>query len=178
MNIEKIPVGPEGKVPEELYVVIEVPKGSQNKYELDKESGAIFLDRVLFTSMHYPADYGFVPKTLCDDGDPLDCLVLTTWPLHPGVVVRVRPIGLLIMEDEKGQDEKLLAVPVEKLDSRFAKIKDIDDVPEAVKNEIKHFFEHYKDLEPGKWVKVKEWKNREEAIKYVKKAIKKYEEGH
>jgi len=178
MNIEKIPAGTEGKVPEELYVEIEVPRGSQNKYELDKESGAIFLDRVLFTSMHYPADYGFVPKTLCDDGDPLDCLVLTTWPLHPGVVVRVRPIGLLIMEDEKGQDEKLLAVPVEKLDSRFAKIKDIDDVPEAIKNEIKHFFEHYKDLEPGKWVKVKEWKNKEEAIEYVKKAIEKYEEGH
>lgn len=178
MNVEKIPTGPEGKVPEELYVVIEVPKGSQNKYELDKDTGAIFLDRVLFTSMHYPANYGFVPKTLCDDGDPLDCLVLSSLPIHPGVVVRVRPIGLLIMEDEKGKDEKLLAVPVEKIDPRFANIKDIDDVPEAIKSEIKHFFEHYKDLEPGKWVKVKEWKNKEEAIEYVKKYMEKYQKEH
>ena len=172
MDISKIPAGPEGKVPEELYVVIEVPRGSQNKYELDKESGAFFLDRVLFTSMHYPFDYGFVPKTLCEDGDPLDCLVLTTWPLMPGIVVRVRPIGLLIMEDEKGQDEKLLAVPVEKIDPRFAHIQDIKDLPKSILDEIKHFFEHYKELEPGKWVKVKEWKGKQEALEFVKKVLK------
>ena len=124
--------------------------------------------------MHYPTNYGFVPKTLCEDGDPLDCLVISSSEMLPGSIVRVRPIGLLVMEDEKGMDEKLLAVPVEKVDPRLSKIKDIKDLPEALKREIKHFFEHYKELEPGKWVKIKEWKNKEEAIEYVKKAIERY----
>lgn len=176
MDIKKLEPGPKDKIPEELYVFIEVPKGSQNKYELDKETGVIMLDRVLYTSMHYPANYGFIPKTLCEDGDPLDCLVLSSTIIHPGVVVKVRPIGLLVMEDEKGMDEKLIAVPTEKIDPRFSNIKDISDLPESIKNEIKHFFERYKELEPGKWVKIKEWKNREEALKYVKKAIENYKE--
>ena len=177
MDVEKLEAGPKDKLPEVIYVVIEIPKGSKNKYELDKETGAIFLDRVLYTSMRFPADYGFVPKTLCEDGDPLDCLLITTETLFPGVVVKARPVGLLVMEDEKGMDEKLIAVPVEKIEPRLADIKDIDDLPEAVRNEIKHFFEHYKELEPGKWVKIKEWKNREEALKYIRDAIERFEKS-
>ena len=171
MNLKEIPAGP--KVPEELYVVIEISRGSQNKYEYDEELEALVLDRVLYTSMHYPFDYGFVPSTLCEDGDPLDCLVISTFPILPGSIVRVRPIGILEMEDEKGKDEKLIAVPIEKIDPRLSWIKDIRDLPEAIKNEIKHFFEHYKELEPGKWVKVKEWKDRNYAIEYVRKVVKK-----
>jgi len=171
----KIRIG--DNAPEEVNAVIEVPKGSQNKYEMDKEINTLFLDRVLYTSMHYPCDYGFIPETLCDDEDPLDVLVLTSFPNFPGVVIKVRPIGLLIMEDEKGMDEKLIAVPIEKIDPRFKEIKDIEDVPEAIKNEIKHFFEHYKELEPGKWVKIREWKNCEEAKNFLKKVHEKYKSG-
>jgi inorganic pyrophosphatase len=174
MNLEKLSAGPEDKVPELIYVIIEVPKGSQNKYEIDKESGYLFLDRVLFTSMHYPFDYGFIPKTLCEDGDPLDALVITSFPNFPCSVIKAKPIGLLIMEDEKGEDEKILAVPDEKIDPRFKEIKDIKDIPEHFLEEIKHFFEHYKELEPGKWVKVKEWKGAKEAKDYIKKAIENF----
>mgnify|MGYP000041108996 CR=1 FL=1 len=171
MSLEKLKAGPKDKVPEEVYVLIEIPKGSQNKFEFDKETGFIFVDRVLYTSMHYPFDYGFVPKTLCEDGDPLDCLVITSIPLFPGVVIKARPIGLLVMEDEKGMDEKLIAVPAEKIDPRFKEIKDIKDLPKHYLEEIKHFFEHYKELEPGKWVKIKEWKNAEEAKEFIKKVM-------
>ncbi len=171
----KIPPGPKDKVPEELYVFIEISKGTKLKYELNKELGVLVLDRVLYTSMVYPFNYGFIPSTLCEDGDPLDCLVITHYPLQPGTIIKVRPIGLLEMEDEEGKDEKLIAVPTKKIDPQYEKINDINDLPESLKNEIKHFFEHYKELEPGKWVKIREWKNKDFAIEFVKKAIENFE---
>ncbi|MEM5811175.1 MAG: inorganic diphosphatase [Candidatus Aenigmatarchaeota archaeon] len=157
-----------------LIAFIEIPKGSRNKYELDKELGVLKLDRILHTSMQYPANYGFIPSTLCEDGDPLDCLVISSESIAPNTIVKVRPIGLLIMEDEEGKDEKLITVPIEKIDPKMSNIKDVRDLPEALKNEIKHFFEHYKELEPGKWVKVMDWVGREEAIKYVEKAVERF----
>ena len=135
--------------------IIEVPAGSRNKYEVDHETGRVFLDRYLFTPMVYPADYGFFEYTLGLDGDPVDVLVLLFEPLFPGVGVRVRPVGYIDMEDDGGIDTKIIAVPYK--DPRWAHIQDIHDVPEHTRQEIKHFFEHYKDLEPGKWVKVGEW---------------------
>lgn len=166
---------PPGKnPPEDIYVVVEIPLGSNIKYELDKESGMIFVDRVLFTSMVFPFNYGFVPKTLEEDGDPVDVVLLSYDSVAPGSVVRARPIGLLEMEDENGPDSKIIAVPHEKIDNRFAKIKDINDVDDAVKDRIKHFFEHYKELEKGKWVKVRNWKGREVALEAIQKAIDRY----
>lgn len=166
---------PPGKnPPEDIYVVVEIPLGSNVKYEMDKESGMIFVDRVLFTSMFFPFNYGFVPKTLEEDGDPVDVVLLSYDSVAPGSVVRARPIGLLEMEDENGPDSKIIAVPHEKIDNRFAKIKDINDVDDAVKERIKHFFEHYKELEKGKWVKVRNWKGREAALEAVQKAIDRY----
>jgi inorganic pyrophosphatase len=166
---------PSGKnPPEDIYVVVEIPLGSNIKYELDKESGMIFVDRVLFTSMVFPFNYGFVPKTLEEDGDPVDVVLLSYDSVAPGSVVRARPIGLLEMEDENGPDSKIIAVPHEKIDNRFAKIKDINDVDDAVKERIKHFFEHYKELEKGKWVKVRNWKGREAALEAIQKAIDRY----
>ncbi|WP_457567539.1 inorganic diphosphatase [Desulfurobacterium sp.] len=172
MDVKKIPPGK--NVPEDIYAVIEIPQGSNIKYEVDKESGAVFVDRFLFTPMFYPANYGFVPNTLADDGDPIDVLVISRAPVVPGSVIRCRPIGVLIMEDESGQDEKILAVPVDKLDLKYKDVKEITDLPEAVLNEIRHFFEHYKDLEPGKWVKLKEYKGSEEARALILKAVKNY----
>ncbi|MEM4757648.1 MAG: inorganic diphosphatase [Nanopusillaceae archaeon] len=171
MGLKDLPPGP--KPPEELYVVIEISKGSKIKYEYDEELKALVVDRILYTSMHYPFNYGFVPSTLCDDGDPLDVLVISSEPLLPGTVVKVRPVGLLEMEDEKGKDEKLIAVLLDKIDPRFSWITDIKDIPNAIKNEIKHFFEHYKELEPGKWVRIKDWKDKNYAIEYIKKVIRK-----
>jgi inorganic pyrophosphatase len=166
---------PPGKnPPEDIYVVVEIPLGSNIKYELDKESGMIFVDRFLFTSMVFPFNYGFVPKTLEEDGDPVDVVLLSYDSVAPGSVVRARPIGLLEMEDENGPDSKIIAVPHEKIDNRFAKIKDINDVDDAVKDRIKHFFEHYKELEKGKWVKVRNWKGREAALEAIQKAIDRY----
>ncbi|WP_297444362.1 inorganic diphosphatase [Desulfurobacterium sp.] len=172
MDVKKIPPGK--NVPEDIYAVIEIPQGSNIKYEVDKESGTVFVDRFLFTPMFYPANYGFVPNTLADDGDPIDVLVISRAPVVPGSVIRCRPIGVLIMEDESGQDEKILAVPVDKLDLKYKAVKEITDLPEAVLNEIKHFFEHYKDLEPGKWVKLKEYKGSEEAKALIIKAVENY----
>jgi inorganic pyrophosphatase len=166
---------PPGKnPPEDIYVLVEIPLGSNIKYELDKESRMIFVDRVLFTSMVFPFNYGFVPKTLEEDGDPVDVVLLSYDSVAPGSVVRARPIGLLEMEDENGPDSKIIAVPHEKIDNRFAKIKDINDVDDAVKERIKHFFEHYKELEKGKWVKVRNWKGREAALEAIQKAIDRY----
>ncbi|WP_457568936.1 inorganic diphosphatase [Desulfurobacterium sp.] len=172
MDVKKIPPGK--NVPEDIYAVIEIPQGSSIKYEVDKDSGAVFVDRFLFTPMFYPANYGFVPNTLADDGDPIDVLVISRAPVVPGSVIRCRPIGVLIMEDESGQDEKILAVPVDKLDLKYKDVKEITDLPEAVLNEIKHFFEHYKDLEPGKWVKLKEYRGSEEAKALIVKAVENY----
>ena len=167
---------PAGKnPPEDLYVVIEIPMGSSIKYEIDHESGVIFVDRFLYTSMVYPANYGFVPRTLAEDGDPIDVLVLSREPVAPGTVIRARPVGVLIMEDEGGKDEKILAVPVDKLDPTWKDVQDISDCADATLNKIKHFFERYKELEPGKWVKVKEFRGKEEALKLIEEAIKRFE---
>ncbi len=170
-------IGPGEKAPEIVNVVIEIPMGSNVKYELDKETGVLFVDRILFTSMVYPFNYGFVPGTLEEDGDPVDVLVLGYEPLSPGSVIKVRPIGVLETEDEKGRDAKIVAVPIEKIDPRFENIKDINDLPSNFRERIAHFFEHYKELEKGKWVKVVGWKNRGEALKRIEEAIKRYKSG-
>jgi inorganic pyrophosphatase len=148
--------------------VIEIPKGSRNKYEVDHETGRVFLDRVLYTTFVYPTDYGFFEHTLGDDGDPLDVLVLTQYPLFPGVGVSVRPVAVFHMTDDGGGDSKVLAVPAK--DPRWDHIQDLGDVPEYTKKEIEHFFEHYKDLEPGKWVKTEGWEGAEAAEGLIKKA--------
>ena len=150
-------------------VVIEIPRGSRNKYEVDHETGRVHLDRVLFTPFVYPIDYGYFDNTLGGDGDPLDALVLLEFPVYPGVVVNVRAVGVLEMEDDGGIDEKLICVLTK--DPRWAHIQDIDDVPAQTKNEIQHFFEHYKDLEEGKWVKIIGWGDAAEARKFITEAI-------
>lgn len=171
MNLEKIPVG---ENPDKVNAVIEIPYGSNIKYEIDKESGAVVVDRVMYSAMFYPANYGFVPNTLSQDGDPADILVLNEYPLQAGSVIKTRLIGVLIMEDESGLDEKLLAVPVSKLDPRYDKIQSLQDLPKITLDRIKNFFETYKMLEPNKWVKVKDFKDKSEAQAILEKAIKAY----
>ena len=153
-------------------VVIEIPRGSHNKYEVDHETGRVFLDRVLFTPFVYPVDYGFFEHTLADDGDPLDALVLLEYPLFPGVGLKVRPVGVLNMADEAGGDDKILCVPAK--DPRWAKIQDLGDVDDSTKDQLKHFFEHYKDLEPGKWVKVEAWGDAAAAEAIIERSIAQY----
>lgn len=170
MDIKKIKVG---NVPDKVNVFIEIPKDGNIKYELDKESGVIFVDRFLHTAMSYPFNYGFVPNTLSEDGDPIDVLVLGDQKVMPGTVIPAKIIGMLEMTDEAGIDTKIIAVPTDKIDPFSSEISDISDVANSVKNKIKHFFENYKTLEPGKWVKIKEWKSQKEAIMEVKKAIAK-----
>ena len=158
-------------------VVIEIPRGSRNKYEVDHETGRVYLDRVLFTSFVYPADYGYIENTLGLDGDPVDVLVLLEFPLFPGVGVSVRPVGVFNMRDEAGIDSKIIAVPA--TDPRWSHIQDIADVPEQTRKEIEHFFEHYKDLEPGKWVKTEGWGDVAEAEAIVIAGLEKLKvEGH
>ncbi len=171
MNLEKIGYG-EG--PQKVHALIEIPYGSNIKYELDKESGAIWVDRVMYSAMYYPANYGFVPNTLAADGDPLDIMVLTDYAVAPGSVIKSRLIGVLVMEDEKGMDEKLIAVPVSKVDPTYDDIKSIEDLPKHTLDKIKNFFETYKMLEPNKWVKVKEYKGLDEATKILEEAIANY----
>jgi inorganic pyrophosphatase len=145
-------------VPDDINVIIEIPAhGEPIKYELDKDTGAMFVDRFMSTAMHYPCNYGYVPHTLSEDGDPVDVLVVTPIPLITGVVVRCRPVGMLKMTDEAGIDAKVIAVPVDKLTSLYSHIHSPDDLPQLLLKQIAHFFEHYKDLEPGKWVKVEGW---------------------
>lgn len=158
-------------IPEEINVFIEIPQGVSVKYELDKESGVIFVDRFLFTEMEYPFNYGFIPNTLADDGDPVDVLVLCSKPVVPGVVIPSRPIGMLEMEDEAGLDNKLVAVPLPKVDNKFANVTDISELDQKIKDDIKYFFENYKKNEPGKWVKIKEWKGKEAAIEDIKAGV-------
>ena len=153
-----------------INVLIEIPRGSRNKYEFDKEIGRIKLDRVLHSSVTYPADYGFIPDSLSADGDPLDVLVITRFPTFPGCVVEARPIALIDMIDTKEGDEKIVAVPVG--DPQFASWNELEDIPEALRNEINEFFKTYKNLEPGKFVEIQGWKGREEAEAMIKKAIK------
>lgn len=171
MNLAKIKTGTNPKIGE-VNVLIEIPKNSNIKYELDKESGVIFVDRFLHTAMIYPFNYGFVPGTLAEDGDPLDIIVLSEDTVVPGVVIPSTIIGMLEMEDEEGIDTKVLAVPSIKIDPFYGEYKNISDVPDAIKNKLKHFFENYKTLEPGKWVKVKDWKDKKTALEALKRAIK------
>ena len=171
MDISKIKAGSN---PDKLNAVIEIPYGSNIKYEIDKDSGAVVVDRVLYSAMFYPANYGFIPSTLADDGDPTDVLVLNEYPLQAGSVIPCRLIGVLVMEDESGMDEKLLAVPVTKIDPRYDGIKSIDDLPKATLDKIKNFFETYKMLEPNKWVKVKGFEDAKKAQDILDKAIKAY----
>ncbi len=170
MNISKLTAGK--NAPEEINVVVEIPQNSFVKYELDKESGAIMVDRFSFSAFAYPFNYGFVPSTLSGDGDPVDVLVLASHAVVPLTVIRCRPVGLLETEDEKGVDAKIIAVPLDKIDPFYAHIKDIDDVDEATKNKIKNFYEHYKDLEPGKWVKVRNYLPKDKALDEIKKSLK------
>lgn len=170
MRIDMIPAGE--KPPEDINVIIEVPVGGQPvKYEMDKKSGTVFVDRFLHTPMRYPCNYGFMPHTLSDDGDPIDVMVLGHTELVPGCVVRARPIGVLLMSDESGQDEKILAAPHPKLTPFFSDIKDYTDVQEAQRARITHFFEHYKDLEPNKWVKVEGWHGVDRAHELIMQAV-------
>ncbi len=169
MDLSKIPTGK--NAPSDINVVIEIPQGSQVKYEVDKASGAVFVDRFLFTPMAYPAAYGFIPNTLAEDGDPADALVLAHAAVVPGCVIRARPIGMLEMEDESGQDEKIICVPHDKIHTQFAKVEKIEDLPEITIQAIEHFFTRYKDLEPGKWVKVKGWADRAAAEAAIQKSI-------
>ncbi len=158
--------------PQQINVFIEIPQGGDIKYELDKDSGVIFVDRFLYTAFTYPFNYGFVPGTKADDGDPVDVLVLSDKSVAPGAVIPAVPIGMLEMEDEEGIDTKILAVPTAKVDPYYGAWKDIADVPQAIKDKIKHFFEHYKELEPGKWVKIKDWKNKKAAMEDIQKSLK------
>ncbi|MEC9345423.1 MAG: inorganic diphosphatase [Pseudomonadota bacterium] len=171
MNLNAISVG--RNPPWDINVVIEIPIGGEPvKYEVDKESGALFVDRFLHTSMVYPCNYGFIPHTLADDGDPADVLVAAPLPVIPGAVVRVRPVGALILEDEAGMDEKILAVPVDALHPYYTGISSWRGLPKILIDQISHFFEHYKDLEPDKWVKVKRWADPEEACRLIEDSIR------
>jgi inorganic pyrophosphatase len=153
MRIDAVPIGK--NPPEDINVIIEVSVGGEPiKYEMDKDAGAMYVDRFLYTPMRYPGNYGFVPHTLCGDGDPIDVIVVNQRPIVPGAIMSCRPIGVLLMEDESGQDEKIIAVPSHKLSKRYDDVHDITDVPDITIAQVKHFFEHYKDLEPGKWVKI------------------------
>ncbi len=173
MNVENI--GPCKKSPEEINVIIEIPAQSHPvKYEVDKKSGALFVDRFLTTAMYYPCNYGYIPQTLSEDGDPADVLVITPFPLISGSVIRCRPIGMLQMQDESGIDVKLLAVPTDKLSNLYSNIHSHLDVSSHVLDTITHFFEHYKDLEPKKWVKVKGWVGPDEAKKEIVKCMDRY----
>ena len=169
MDLEKIKAGK--NPPSEINVLIEISQGSSIKYELDKDAGVLVVDRLLYTSMVYPFNYGFIPHTRAEDGDPVDVLVISSLPLGPGTVVASRPIGLLEMEDEAGLDNKILAVPQEKIDPQFSQIKDVSDLNEHLRERIKHFFESYKELEPGKWVKTREFLGKDEAEKAIKKSL-------
>ncbi|WP_332065840.1 inorganic diphosphatase [Bartonella sp. CB189] len=170
MNINEIPIG--NIPPEDINVIVEVPLGGQPvKYEMDKKSGVLFVDRFLYTSMVYPGNYGFVPHTLSEDGDPIDVLICNTRPLLPGCVINVCPIGALIMEDDGGKDEKIIAIPTPKLTKQYVNIRDYTDIPEITLKKIEHFFEHYKDLEPGKWAKIEGWRDKNFAHDLIKQAI-------
>lgn len=173
MILERVNAGRD--VPNDLNVIIEIPANADPvKYEVDKETGALFVDRFLGTPMHYPCNYGYIPDTLCEDGDPLDVLVVTPFPLVSGCVVRSRPLGLLQMSDEKGGDAKLVAVPIKKQCPMYDKVESIDDLPKMLIDQIAHFFQHYKDLEPGKWVKIEGWIGLEGAKKEIQESVERF----
>ena len=170
MRLDAISIGDDP--PDTVNTIIEVPVGGQPiKYEMDKNAGTLIVDRFLYTPMAYPGNYGFVPHTLSEDGDPIDVLICNTRELMPGCVISVRPVGVLIMEDNAGQDEKILAVPSRSVTKRYDKIDDYSDLPEITLQQIEHFFEHYKDLEPGKWVRIGDWQDAHAARRYISEAI-------
>lgn len=170
MKLDQIAMGHDA--PNDINVIIEVPVGGEPiKYEMDKASGALFVDRFLYTPMRYPGNYGFVPHTLSEDGDPIDVLVCNTRPIMPGAVINCRPIGVLVMEDDGGQDEKLIAVPSEKMSHRFVDVLSYSDMPSITREQVEHFFQHYKDLEPGKWVKISHWGDVTEAKQLIQEAM-------
>src|SRR5690554_3404772 len=174
MRIDAITIGK--NPPEDVNVIIEVPVGGQPiKYEMDKEAGTMVVDRFLYTPMSYPGNYGFVPHTLSEDGDPIDVLVCNTRPLVPGCLINVRPIGVLVMEDNAGQDEKIIAVPSSHLTLRYEGINNYDDLPLITLEQVRHFFEHYKDLEPGKWVRIGDWRDASEARRMIVEAMERYQ---
>ncbi|MGO4572083.1 inorganic diphosphatase [Microvirga sp. 2TAF3] len=170
MRLDAIPIGK--NPPDDVNVIIEVPLGGEPiKYEMDKDSGALFVDRFLYTAMRYPGNYGFIPHTLSGDGDPCDVLVANTRAIIPGAVMNVRPVGVLVMEDNAGEDEKIIAVPSAGLTQRYDRVQTYTDLPEITLKQIEHFFQHYKDLEPGKWVKIIRWGDAEEARRLIVEGI-------
>ncbi len=173
MNLEALSIG--AKAPDEVNVVIEVPIGGEPiKYEFDKASGALVVDRFLYTPMRYPGNYGFIPKTLSEDGDPCDVLVANSRALIPGAVIAVRPVGVLVMEDEAGPDEKIIAVPATRLTRRYEKVHETTDLPRITLQQIEHFFQHYKDLEESKWVKIVRWGDAAEARRMILQSHRRY----
>ncbi|KQP07661.1 inorganic pyrophosphatase [Methylobacterium sp. Leaf99] len=170
MIIDNVSIGK--NAPDDVNVIIEVPIGGDPiKYEMDKESGALVVDRFLYTAMHYPGNYGFIPHTLSGDGDPCDVLVANTRAIAPGAVMSVRPVGVLVMEDNAGEDEKIIAVPSRHLTMRYDRVENYTDLPDITIHQIQHFFEHYKDLEPGKWVKIVRWGDKTEAHRLILEGV-------
>lgn len=162
-------------VPNDVNVIIEIPSHSEPvKYEVDKETGALFVDRFMGTAMHYPCNYGYIPQTLSQDGDPADVLVVTPIPVISGSVIRVRPLGMLKMSDEAGEDAKIIGVPIDKLSSLYSGMNSVRDLPKSLLDSIAHFFDHYKDLEPGKWVKIEGWVDAEDARREILESIQRY----
>jgi len=175
MSLDQVDAGRD--VPEDFNVVIEIPMNAEPvKYEVDKASGAIFVDRVLTTPMRYPCNYGYVPRTLSGDGDPVDVLVVLPLPLVPGSVIRCRPLGMLAMTDDAGEDTKVIAVPLDKVFPAYRAMRDIDDLQELARDRIMHFFQHYKDLEKGKWVKIEGWKNADAARREIVDSVRRFNE--
>jgi inorganic pyrophosphatase len=176
MNLDRVPTG--SNVPNDINVIIEIPAHSDPvKYEVDKATGAMFVDRFMGTAMHYPCNYGYLPHTLSEDGDPVDVLVVTPVPLISGSVIRCRPLGMLNMQDESGQDAKVIAVPLDKLCSLYRRIETVRDLSELLLAQIAHFFEHYKDLEAGKWVKIEGWLGPEEAKAEIMSSVERYNQA-
>ncbi len=176
MNLDRVSSG--RNVPNEINVIIEIPAHSDPvKYELDKKTGAMFVDRFMSTAMHYPCNYGYVPHTLSKDGDPVDVLVLSLVPLISGSVIRCRPVGVLLMADEAGDDAKVLSVPVDKLCKTYRKVDSYRDLPEDLLNQISHFFEHYKDLDEGKWVRIEGWGGVDEAKQEIMDSLKLFQDA-
>ena len=176
MNLDRVSAGKD--VPNDCNVVVEIPMhGDPIKYEVDKDTGAVFVDRFMSTAMRYPCNYGYIPHTLSPDGDPCDVLVLSPVPLITGVVVRCRPIGMLKMDDEAGGDSKILAVPIDKLSSLYRDVRSPRDLPALTTQQIAHFFEHYKDLEPGKWVRVASWVEAEEAKREISAGVSRFKKS-
>lgn len=175
MSFELVPAGK--SLPDDFNVVIEIPMNSGIKYEIDKDSNSLFVDRLVSTAMYYPCNYGYIPHTLCGDGDAADVLVVFPQPVQAGSVIRCRPLGVLKMTDEAGEDAKIVAVPHDKLTTLYSNVKNLQDLPEITLKQIEHFFEHYKDLEKGKWVKVAGWGDLEEARAEILKAAETYKAG-